>query len=95
MESGPSLRLCYKNRSAPNLFSRSQEVHLPVSQLSRVPPLSLLYTTSRDMVGPTKTDHPNLELVRFGEGDPEDPVNWSARKKQAVVAILCILSFIS
>ncbi|KAI0293552.1 MFS general substrate transporter [Russula brevipes] len=34
------------------------------------------------------------DIVRFSEGDPEDPINWSSRKKQAVVLILCVLSFV-
>jgi hypothetical protein len=57
--------------------------------------VSLLYAASRDMGGLTETDSCSLELVIFDEGDPEDPVNWSTRKKQAVVAILCLLSFVS
>jgi len=35
------------------------------------------------------------DLVKFDEEDPEDPINWSGRKKKALVAILCLLSFIS
>ena len=35
------------------------------------------------------------ELVKFDDGDPEDPVNWSRRKKIAVVVNLCVLSFVS
>lgn len=34
-------------------------------------------------------------LLKFDEGDPEDPVNWSGRKKKAVVANLCLLSVVS
>lgn len=47
------------------------------------------------MVRLTETDSYCQELVTFDEGDPEDPVNWSAREKQVVVAILCVLSFVS
>ena len=34
-------------------------------------------------------------ILKFNEGDPEDPINWPGRKKKAVVANLCLLSFIS
>jgi hypothetical protein len=37
----------------------------------------------------------SAELVIFTEEDPEDPVNWSGLKKKGVVAILCMLSFVS
>jgi hypothetical protein len=43
------------------------------------------------MVGLAETDSCCQELVTFDEGDPEDPVNWSAHEKQAVV----VLSFVS
>ena len=42
-----------------------------------------------------ETDGCTHELVTFDEGDSEDPVNWSARKKRAAVAILCVLAFVS
>jgi hypothetical protein len=35
------------------------------------------------------------DLVKFDEHDPEDPINWPGRKKKSLVAILCLLSFIS
>lgn len=47
------------------------------------------------MVGPTETVICCQELVTFDEGDPKDPVNWSAREKQGIIAILCMLSFVS
>jgi hypothetical protein len=34
-------------------------------------------------------------ILKFHEGDPEDPINWRGLKKKAVVANLCLLSFIS
>jgi len=34
-------------------------------------------------------------LLKFNEGDPEDPVNWSGIKKKAVVVNLCFLSLVS
>jgi hypothetical protein len=53
--------------------------------------ITCLHPASRDMVRLTSTDGCCQELVAFDEGDPEDPVNWSAREKQVVVAILCVL----
>jgi hypothetical protein len=82
------LRPCYKNRSAPN------NSHISLTGIRR-PTITRLHPASRDMVGLTKTDSHCQELVTFNEGDPEDPVNWSAREKQAVVAILGVLSFVS
>jgi len=35
------------------------------------------------------------ELVKFDEGDPEYPINWTGHKKQAVNAIVCLLSLLS
>jgi hypothetical protein len=49
------------------------------------------------MVGLTETDSCCQELVTFDEGDPEDPVNWSARKKTScsrdfMRAFVCVVS---
>ena len=35
------------------------------------------------------------KLLKFNEGDPEDPINWSRRKKKAVVANLSLLYVVS
>jgi hypothetical protein len=84
-----TLRPCSENMSAPNTRT------FLIGSGIRQPTITCLYPASRDMVGLTETDSCCQELVTFDEGDPEDPVNWSARKKQAVVAILCVLSFVS
>ncbi len=34
-----------------------------------------------------------VQLVYFDENDPEDPKNWSDRRKIAVILILCALAF--
>ena len=42
-----------------------------------------------------KGDRTDIETLVFSEHDPEDPKNWSLRRKVGVVVILCILVFIS
>jgi hypothetical protein len=87
--SSRSLHPRYKNRSAAN------NPHIPLTGSGIRQPTTVVHPASRDMVGLTKTDSCCQEFVTFDEGDPEDPVNWSAREKQVIVAILGLLSFVS
>lgn len=48
-----------------------------------------------DMVKTKERRRYSPDLVKFDERDPEDPINWLGRKKKALVANLCFLSFIS
>ncbi|KAI0263386.1 MFS general substrate transporter [Gloeopeniophorella convolvens] len=44
---------------------------------------------------PHEANDSDVELITFGVGDPEDPVNWPKLKKYAIVVNICILSFTS
>jgi hypothetical protein len=74
------LHPCSKKRSTPNY----SHIFLTDSGIPQ-PTITCLHPASRDVVRLTETDNCCQELVT-------NPVNWSARKKQAVVAILCVLS---
>ena len=49
-------------------------------------------TVTTDSNNPEGT---SIQIVVFSEDDPEDPRNWSSRRKVSIVAILCILVFVS
>ena len=45
--------------------------------------------------GSNNPEGTSIQIVVFSEDDPEDPRNWSSRRKVSIVAILCILVFVS